>query len=231
LLPIKPGGSELTEQEVPEPSPSPQSSAPPQEGKTPRPRIQTLSDLIFGLALSIGAITLITTKPTDLISMTYYIALFGFSFLILALIWIRYTRIMSVFPVEGGILLGLNFLLLFLASIEPYLFNLIVFPPVKTLEGTFSAAYAVDLGSMNLVLAYFTHEIAKEEANLIRKDLLWSYRLSRNTSLASAALFLFSVLPIFSIYERFVFWFASFGILVIRNFLERRHKRKPNALS
>jgi hypothetical protein len=31
----------------------------------PRPRIQSLSDLIFGLALSIGALNLITSKPAD----------------------------------------------------------------------------------------------------------------------------------------------------------------------
>ena len=34
-------------------------------GFLPRPHIQTLSDLIFGLALSIGAITLIGQLPTN----------------------------------------------------------------------------------------------------------------------------------------------------------------------
>jgi len=35
----------------------------PQPGQRPRPRIESLTDLVFGLALSIGAITLISKQP------------------------------------------------------------------------------------------------------------------------------------------------------------------------
>ncbi len=91
----------------------------------PRPRIQTLSDLIFGLALSIGALSLISEKPADLLSLGNSLLGFGFAFAILAMIWVRYTRIMSVLPVEGGSVLRVNLLMLFLVSVEPYLFNLV----------------------------------------------------------------------------------------------------------
>ena len=94
-------------------------------GAVPRPRIQTLSDLIFGLALSIGAIALLSQKPTDLFELGSLLLSFGFSFLILASIWLRYTRIMSALPLQTGRMIGANMLLLFLVSVEPYLFNLI----------------------------------------------------------------------------------------------------------
>ena len=89
----------------------------------PRPRIQSLSDLIFGLALSIGALNLITSKPADTAALFGSIATFGFSFLILIFVWFRYTEIMSVLPVETTRTRALNTVMLFFVAIEPYLFQ------------------------------------------------------------------------------------------------------------
>jgi len=77
--------------------------------------------LVFGLALSIGAISLISNKPTE--PNVLYIAIggFGFSFLILIQIWFRFTEIMSVLPVETTGTRVLNTLLLLLVALEPYL--------------------------------------------------------------------------------------------------------------
>src|SRR5216683_5236822 len=97
------------------------------EAQRPRPRIQSLSDLIFGLALSIGALNLITSKPTDTSLLFGSIATFGFSFLILIFVWFRYSEIMSVLPVETTRTRALNTIMLFLVAIEPYLFNQISF--------------------------------------------------------------------------------------------------------
>src|SRR6266702_7971682 len=71
-----------------------------QPNQRPRPRIESLTDLVFGLALSIGAISLISNKPTNPGYLYQAIAAFGFSFLILIQIWFRFTEIMSVLPVE-----------------------------------------------------------------------------------------------------------------------------------
>ena len=167
----------------------------------PRPRIQALSDLIFGLALSIGAITLLTQKPSGVIDLAVSLLVFGWAFFILALVWFRYTRVMSVLPVETGKMIGANMLLLFLVSIEPYLYNLIgvsfVSAPSQLDSGITTALYAADMGSMFLIIAYFTHEISIEERKLIPQKLLKSYRLQRNATTLVAALFLLSTLPIF----------------------------------
>jgi uncharacterized membrane protein len=91
----------------------------------PRPRIESLSDLIFGLALSIGALTLISNVNsfTTASQLLGAISDFAFSFLILIGIWMRYTRIMSVLPLENRWTVSLNTALLFFVSIEPFLFN------------------------------------------------------------------------------------------------------------
>lgn len=198
----------------------------------PRPRIQTLSDLIFGLALSIGAITLLSEKPTSNMGLASSLLGFGWAFLILALVWVRYTRIMSVLPVETGRIMGANMLLLFLVSVEPYLYNLItvsfVPSPGQLDSGITTALYAVDMGSIFLIIAYFTHELTIEERKLIPRELLRNYRLQRNTTIATAALFLVSTLPIFwsalvfGLQARFILWMGTFLVWIIRRELEKR---------
>jgi uncharacterized membrane protein len=202
---------------------------PSRSGDSPRPRIQTLSDLIFGLALSIGAITLLSQKPTGLLDLVSIIVTFGFSFLILSTIWLRYTRIMSALPLETGRMGGVNMLLLFLVSIEPYLFNLIGSDPTD--RGNITAVYAVDLGSMNLILAYFTHVLTMEQKNLIPKSLLRTYRLQRTATIIIAAVVLVSALPqldtnVFGLPLRFALWTGTFATYLVR--WKIQPSRKPD---
>jgi uncharacterized membrane protein len=206
-----------------------------QRDTVPRPRIQTLSDLIFGLALSIGAITLLSEKPSNIVDLATSLLGFGWAFLILALVWVRYTRIMSVLPVETGKIIGANMLLLFLVSVEPYLYNLItissVSAPGQLNSGTTTALYAVDMGSIFIIIAYFTNELTIEERKLIPTKLLRSYGLQKNATAATAVLFLVSALPIFwslsvlGLQVRFILWMCTFVAWIARRELDRRMKR------
>jgi uncharacterized membrane protein len=91
----------------------------------PRPRIQGLSDLIFGLALSIGAVQFIGNLPQDPSTLWHDLLYFGFSFLILISVWNRYTSTTSVMPIETPVLVRLNMLLLFTVAIEPFLLDVL----------------------------------------------------------------------------------------------------------
>jgi len=202
----------------------------------PRPRIQTLSDVIFGLALSISVIPLLSGKPSNLSDLAGSILGFAWAFLILALVWVRYTRIMSVLPIETGGMVGANLFLLFLVSIEPYLYNLIYssYGSGAALEpGTATSLYALDMSAIFLVTAYFLGELTKEERKLLSKRLLRSYRLEGYGSLAAAGLFLISILPVFwsldirGIPIRFVLWMGTFLVMVVRRGVERRTKESP----
>src|SRR6266849_2297309 len=51
--------------------------------RRPRPRIETLADLVFGLSLSVGAIGLIASSPTTQGEINNHIFAFGFTFLVL----------------------------------------------------------------------------------------------------------------------------------------------------
>jgi hypothetical protein len=51
------------------------------------------------------------------------------------------------------------------------------------------------MGSIFLIIAYFTHELTIEEKRLIPRELLKSYRLQRNATILTAAFFLFPYCP------------------------------------
>jgi uncharacterized membrane protein len=157
----------------------------------PRPRIEAFSDLIFGLALSIGALTLIGQQLTSFEALMIALGLYSFSFLILVGVWLSYSNLTSVLPAETGTLISINIVLLFLVSIEPFLFNQLF---AESMFYAVSIVYAVDIAFMFIILAFF-HAIAIEKKSHVPKDQMKSYKFARNYSLFVAGLFLTSILP------------------------------------
>jgi uncharacterized membrane protein len=205
----------------------------------PRPRIEDLSDLIFGLALSIGALSLLGNPPRNAGEVGSDIITFGFSFLIVISVWLRYTSIMSVLPMETRTTVVLNVLMLFLVSVEPYLFYLVSRYGHVAEAGLLdyvSTLFAIDLGGLMAILAFFTHSLALEEKKLISQELISRYRRTRNYLFLTAGLFFLTALPEFwswSVQDlpiRFYIWYAILPISWIRSLCERspRTKRKSS---
>jgi len=168
----------------------------------PRPRIESLSDLVFGLALSIGAIALVSSPPVTDAGFYRDIATFGFNFVVLISIWLRYTRIMSALPIETRGTMALNTVLLFTVSMEPFIFNIIrsgnsATPASVPLFEAASSLYGVDLGIMMLIMAVFTLALADEEKRLVPKEMLRQLRSESANWFLSSAIFLVSALPVF----------------------------------
>ncbi len=186
---------------------------------------------IFGLAVAIGTLSLITRIPNKPFGMLIDIAEFGFSFLILISVWLAYWNITSVLPMENGTIVILNVALLFLVSIEPYLFYLnITFDLVahELLLNYASMLYALDMTGLMMILALFTHQLAREEKRLVPKESLTRYKRVRNTLFISAALFIITILPIFWTFKlwdlplRFYFWFIPLILSSVRHVPGRR---------
>lgn len=143
-----------------------------------------------------------SSPPTTVPQIYNALLTFGFSFLLLISLWLRYTRIMSVFPIENRRVLNLNIALLFCVSIEPFLFNIVRNVPaaVTNVTGYSNASttlYALDLGAMFAILGGFTLTLASEEKKLIPKELMKQYRFEGVGSMVFALIFLISALPVF----------------------------------
>jgi len=208
------------------------------KSRGPKVRIESLTDLIFGLALSIGSLSLLARPASSPADVMMDIAGFGFSFLILISIWFGYTNIVSVLPVETSETMFLNVVLLFLVSIEPYLLSLVVFGSFQASRGAVlnfaSEAYALDLAGLTFIMGLFSHQLTAQERKLIKPELLGSYRRIRNTQYIEAALFTITMLPPFWSWEiigtpaRFYLWYAILVFSWISRLSGKFKKRGPS---
>ena len=172
--------------------------------RRPRPRIEELADLIFGLSLSIGSIVLVVNSPTTTSQIGTHIASFIFTFLILITAWMIYTTDMSVLPVENTAFTFLNIGLLMLVALVPYLLNTTeVVNPVlsaaqaSAIKGFASSLFALDLGGVLMILAAFAHIISVEEKKLVAPELASLFRNGRNRMFIIAIVMFASVAPQF----------------------------------
>ncbi len=186
--------------------------------------------MLFGLAIAISAIPLLLRLPAKPFGIVIDIAEFGFSFLILVSVWFGYWNVMSVLPMEDRTIVGLNIGLLFLVSIEPYLFYLNITFDLLSHEALLNAAstgYALDMTGLMVILALFTQQLAMEERGLVPKEALARYKRLRDVLFISAALFAITVLPAFWTTKflgqpmRFIFWFIPLIISSARILSER----------
>jgi uncharacterized membrane protein len=150
---------------------------------------------------------------------------FGFSFLILISVWFSYTKIMSVLPMEDTHIIALNTVMLFLVSVEPYLFYLNAVFDLEQQEimlNAASIAYALDMAGLMAILALFTHELTIEDRKLLPQDILVDYRRVRTSLVIAALLFAATVLPVFwtvRVYGaplRFYVWFVPLVATSVR---------------
>ena len=151
--------------------------------KRPRPRLESLSDLIYGLSLSIGAISLVITngQASNQSEISQNILEFIFVFLILITSWIIYTSDMSVIPVETRLVTFLNVVLLIFVAIMPYMFDQIVSsrnePPVQDYA---SILFTIDYAGSLLIMPAFAHIIAQEEMKLVDREIMIRFRQAWN---------------------------------------------------
>ena len=184
-------------------------------------RIENLSDLVFGLALSIGSIILISKLPQSPNDLVTSIVQFGFSFLIVIWVWTGYTRTMSALPFEARGAFWLNITLLFCVAIEPYLFYVVDQSPFSLLEFS-SSVYALDAGSMMLLLAGLVylvkHAKGSGHQHVLDPSQLRRLDSSMYAEVVSGAVFFVSALPVFWLpspvgsFLRFDVWYANFAL-------------------
>ena len=193
------------------------SAAPPPRIKI---RIESLSDLVFGLALSIGSLFLVNRVPSSGQDLAGNVLLFGFGFLIVVMTWLGYSRTMAVLPAEVPLAIYANLLLLFTVALEPYLFYVIQSVQDIDLVNVASAAYALDVGGMFFLLAALAYLVIKGERNLwegrqrLHPLVLARFRRSMKMLVIVGAVFVLSALPIFWVktpigYLRFYMWSSS----------------------
>lgn len=185
--------------------------------------------MVFGLALSLGALVLISQPPRTPLDLYQGLGIFAFSFLILVTVWYNYSTIMAALPLETRGLVILNLILLFVVAIEPYLLYVLAYYGGNSVGEPASVLYAIDLAAMNAIMAAFAHVLAREERPLIPPAMLRRMRSTRNVTAAMAVIFLVTTLPVFWTWTlvpnampmRFVLWTVTLPVGWVNRLVHR----------
>jgi uncharacterized membrane protein len=165
-----------------------------------RPRIESLSDMVFGLALSLGAIALVANPPSNATTLYTDLATFGFGFLVLIAVWLAYTRLMTASAREGVGTVHLNVALLFVVSIEPFLLNVLVRAGSSSaFFEAVSQAYAIDVGVMVALLGLFAWALANAGTPSVTPPIRGYYRREARNRWLAGGLFFISAAPPFGL--------------------------------
>jgi len=193
--------------------------------------MEVLSEIVFGLALSVGALALVGSPPTTSGGLYLALATFGFSFLVLILVWLAFTHLRSMLNFESRWSVSLNVVLLFTVSIEPFLFDLIVRSnETAAFLATANQVFAIDIGVMVGVLGVFAWYVATIPRTGLDADTRRRLRRDALNRWVVSGIFFLSAAPIFGqVYlytepARVAIWIV--GLLV----LLASRLRQPTAL-
>ena len=159
----------------------------------------SFSDIIFGLALSIGSLILIENRVQVWQSFVWNIVLFGFSFAVIAMAWLSFSATMRYLSTEVPAVIFLNLMLFFCVILEPYVFYMLMNSSGQ-LSMVISQVFAFDVGFMFFVLGIMAEMVVKEarlnHPRYHSEDLKTLGRMIYPRYIVGA-LFLISVVPFF----------------------------------
>jgi len=181
----------------------------------------SFSDIIFGLALSIGSLILIENRVQAWQSFVWNIVLFGFSFAVIAMAWLSFSATMRYLSTQVSAVIFLNLMLFFCVILEPYLFYMLMNSSGQ-LSMVISQVFAFDVGFMFFVLGILAEMVVKE-ARLnhprYHSDDLETLERMVYPRYIAGALFLISVVPFFWIstpigHLRSIIWASALTVFL-----------------
>jgi uncharacterized membrane protein len=191
-----------------------------------RQDIENLSNLVFGLVLSIASLILIANPPKNPRELAEDLAWFTFSFLLVISVWRSYVAIMCQIEEWNSRDVRLNILLLLFVGMEPYLFNAITFqdsllPPGEQdiMNNIGTMAFALDIAMILIIIAIYYNILAREHARSAREEK--RFRVARNSRLLSGAIFALSAIPftwdikLMGMELRYYIWFIPLAMVLI----------------
>jgi uncharacterized membrane protein len=165
-------------------------------------KFKSITTEVFALTLGLGAFSLSIIPKDSLMEVAQAVGFFGIAFFYIAIIWIINSRFFEKYPLYDNAFLGLNFVVLFLAAISPFLMQ--VFSMSTGLADPMSVLYAFDIMGIFAILGVLHQKYLRQNIDNLRGKEKREVKMDRNMQFIISVWFLVSaILPL---PYRFIFW-------------------------
>ena len=165
-------------------------------------KFKSITTEIFALTLGLGAFSLSIIPRTSIIEVAQAIALFALAFFYIATIWIINFRFFEKYPLFDNMFITLNFVILFLVAISPFLMQ--GFSLSSDFSDQMSILYALDVMGIFTLLGILHHRYLLQNKKHLKDEKKREVKMDRNMQLIVALWFFISIF--FLIPYRFIFW-------------------------
>ena len=184
-------------------------------------KFKTITTEVFALTLGLGAFSLSMIPRESLSDVVWAVGAFAMSFFYIVIIWMVHPRFFDDYPLRDEMFLGLNFVILFLVVISPFLSQSIFFAPA--LKDEMSILLAVDMMGIYVLLGILHQRYLGQNKETLNGTQIREVTIERNIQYLIAIWFLASILV--PITYRFFFWWGMAPIIPIYR-IRMAHLRK-----
>jgi uncharacterized membrane protein len=174
-------------------------------------KFKTITTEVFALTLGLGAFSLSTIPRQNLFDVMGAVATFAMIFFYIIIIWLVNSRFFDEYPLYDEVFLGLNFVVLFLVVISPFLSQSIFSLP--GLRDEMSILLAVDMMGIYFILGIHHQRYIWQNTDTLNVTQTWEVKIERNIQYFIAIWFLISVFV--PITYRSLFWWGMAPIIPI----------------
>ena len=174
-------------------------------------KFKTITTEVFALTLGLGAFSLTTIPRENLFDVIGAIATFAMIFFYIIIIWLVNSRFFDEYPLRDEVFLGLNFVILFLVVISPFLSQSIFFLPGLTNE--MSILLALDMMGIYVILGVLHQRYIWKNIDTLDEKQTREVKIGRNIQYLIGVWFLASIFVPTT--YRFFFWWGMAPIIPV----------------
>ena len=165
-------------------------------------KFKSITTEIFALTLGLGAFSLSIIPRNNIIEVAQAVGVFAIAFFYIAAIWIINFRFFENYPLYDNIFIALNFVILFLVAISPFLMQ--GFSMAPDFSDQMSILFALDIMAIFTILGVMHERYILQNKESLREKEILEVKMDRNMQFIIALWFLMSVFLPFQ--YRFIFW-------------------------
>jgi uncharacterized membrane protein len=165
-------------------------------------KFKSITTEVFALTLGLGAFSLSIISRTSILEVAQAVGVFGIAFFYIAIIWVINFRFFEKYPLYDNTFLALNFVILFMVAISPFLMQ--GFSLSSDFGDKMSILYALDIMGIFAILGVLHHRYLLQNKEHLKEEKTREVKIDRNMQFIIALWFLISaVIPL---QYRFIFW-------------------------